>query len=115
MNVKPLNLFDNFPEFSVRDTRCRFNNCSLLHFCRNDLPDALLAQTSIGFSHDLIWFTHRLLFGGRSGIRLLAQHCIQPSDFATYYAKFAWLFEVAALLCVLNPKVKALLLKLTLP
>ncbi len=49
MRIKFLHVLDDFAEFGMRDARGRLDHDSLLHFCRDNLANAFLAETTFRF------------------------------------------------------------------
>ena len=114
VGIEAFDLLDDFPELRMRNACRRFDNRGLLHLGRDDLTDALLAESAIQRRGNGSGFlAHDVLFGRRGGCCIfLGQDRLDARDFAAQHTKLARLFELAALL--LEAEVKNFFLQLPL-
>ena len=112
MGIKAFHLFNDLAKFRVRHASGGFDNRSLLHLSRNDLPNALLAKSArrSGDAGSGGIFAHGLLGSGCFGPGFLIQDGFEAGHLATDHTDLARLFELAALL--LDAQMEALLAQL---
>ena len=112
--IKTFDLLHDLSKFWVRDSRRGFDHDCLLHFRRNDLADALLAESTGRLGGSCVGFlAHVVLFDRRSGCLIsLGQNRLHSGDFSTKDSDLTGFFQLTPLL--LQAKMEHLLLQFPL-